>query len=278
VRRFILLIALATVSVMSACSVSRNTVAQELAWERWKRCVHFSDVRLNDIRPDGAMSTTVRTGAIEGLQQAAAWRQCIEAAASAQAQRGALGNAAGPRAAAPLGAPRAPVWRRGDEWAYRWEGPDGRGTYVWSVDREEVVEGIACYVIRAGPREVFHRKTDLAPVKATLGGVPERRYSPPRLDYLWPLAVGKSWEQSFTETRGAKETSTPRWSWEIEGEERVTVPAGTFHTVKITARNVRDDAIVSESWYAPDVRLPVRIVERSPKGRLERELIRARGG
>jgi hypothetical protein len=271
----ILLIALATASLISACAPTRNTTAQDLAWERWKQCDHFADVRLNDIRPDGAISITVKTAAMGGMQQAAAWKQCIEEAASVQGQRTAGLNAR--RGAAPPVAPGLPVWRRGDEWTYRWAGPDGSGTDVWSVDREEVVDGIDCYVTRSGQREIFHRKADLASVKETFGGEPASRYSPPRLNYVWPLAIGKSWEQSFTEERrGEKQTHVSRWSWEIEREESVTVPAGTFRTVKITIRDARNAAVVSESWYAPAARLPVRVVQHLPKGRSESELIRFR--
>ncbi len=56
----------------------------------------------------------------------------------------------------------APVWTLGDEWTYRWESPRGKGTYVWSVDREEIVDGIEHYVIRSGQREIYYRKSDLA--------------------------------------------------------------------------------------------------------------------
>ena len=161
------------------------------------------------------------------------------------------------RAAAPPVAPGLPVWRRGDEWTYRWAGPDGSGTDVWSIDREEVVDGIDCYVTRSGRREILHRKIDLASVNETFVGEPASRYSPPRLNYVWPPAIGKSWEQSYTEERRCeKQTHDSRWSWEIEREESVPVPAGTFRTVKITIRDARNAAVVSETWYAPAARLP----------------------
>src|SRR5262245_49242400 len=34
----------------------------------------------------------------------------------------------------------APSWKRGDEWAYRWKSPTGKGTFIWSVDREETLD------------------------------------------------------------------------------------------------------------------------------------------
>jgi hypothetical protein len=30
---------------------------------------------------------------------------------------------------------QAPVWKVGNEWAYRYDTPAGTGTFVWSVDR-----------------------------------------------------------------------------------------------------------------------------------------------
>jgi hypothetical protein len=254
-------VALATVGLLSACASTTSTPAQELAWARWKQCDRFPAVRLNEIRADGAISTTVKTGAVAGLKEAAAWTRCMDEAAAAQQQRPAASRVPA----------SAPVWHRGDAWTYRWAGPAGSGTSVWRVDREETIDGIDCYVTRSGAREMFFRKTDLASVRDSED---DSRYSPPRRDYVWPLAVGTAWEQALTEDHGRDRPARhPRWwSWVIEREERVTVPAGTFQTVKITRRNALDNAIVAESWYAPATRLPVRIVEHLPNGRREREL------
>ena len=60
------------------------------------------------------------------------------------------------------------------------------------------------------------------------------RNSPPRVEYVWPLAVGASWTQTYHHERLAAGTSynTGKAS-SVEREETVTVPAGTFRTLKI---------------------------------------------
>ena len=39
--------------------------------------------------------------------------------------------------------PGPPVWKPGYEWGFRWESPQGKGTFVWTVNREEIVDGPA---------------------------------------------------------------------------------------------------------------------------------------
>jgi hypothetical protein len=57
----------------------------------------------------------------------------------------------------------APTWRPGDEWAYRWESPQGKGTAVWSIVRVETVDGTEYYVVKSGETgEIYYRKADLA--------------------------------------------------------------------------------------------------------------------
>src|SRR5437867_8745455 len=68
---------------------------------------------------------------------------------------------AAPSAVAAIRVP-VPVWKPGDTWTFCLESPTGKGMYVWSVDREERVEGVAHYVIKQGTREIFYRTADLA--------------------------------------------------------------------------------------------------------------------
>lgn len=75
------------------------------------------------------------------------------------------------RAAAPAIAREAPTnlvvalptLRPGYEWGYRWEGPTGKGTFVWSVNRIDVIDGTEYYVATASEgREIYWRKHDRA--------------------------------------------------------------------------------------------------------------------
>ena len=53
-----------------------------------------------------------------------------------------------------------PTWAVGDEWSYRWQSPQGKGTFVWVVDRFERVNGIDSVVVKSGTRETFYRRDD----------------------------------------------------------------------------------------------------------------------
>jgi hypothetical protein len=168
----------------------------------------------------------------------------------------------------------APVWHVGDEWQFAYKSPAASGTYVWAVDRIENLEGAAHYVIKAGTREIFYRVSDLASTLERVDGVVVSHNTPPRLSYAWPLAVGKTWEESHREERPADRQTLERSSlWTVETEETVTVPAGTFRTLKIVWRNKRTNGLLYEMWYAPDVKQWVKIRERLSSGVRERELV-----
>ncbi len=179
---------------------------------------------------------------------------------------------AAPSAVAAIRVP-VPVWKPGDTWTFCLESPTGKGMYVWSVDREERVEGVSHYVIKQGTREIFYRTADLAYTRETVNGAVVRQHSPSRVRYVWPLEVGKTWEQAFREDRPVDRRATEREDTvSIEGEETVTVLAGTFRTLKIAYRNKRTTAIRYEEWYAPELKNPVRIRERLDSGLQVREL------
>jgi hypothetical protein len=174
---------------------------------------------------------------------------------------------------AAIGVP-VPVWKRGDEWTFCWGSPTGKGSYVWSVDREEMVEGVSHYVIKQGTREIFDRTADFAYTRETVNGAVVRQHTPSRIRYVWPLEVGKTWEQAFREDRPVDRRTDEREDVaSVEAEETVTVRAGTFQTLKIVYRNKLTGAIRYEEWYAPEVKVPVQIRERLDSGLQVRDLI-----
>jgi hypothetical protein len=61
--------------------------------------------------------------------------------------------------------------------------------------------------------------------------------------------------------------------WAIEADETVTVPAGTFRTLKIASRNKKTNALLYEMWYAPQVTQWVKVREVLGSGIRERELL-----
>jgi hypothetical protein len=255
----------------------QNTLAQDLAWDRWEKCRDVgATVVLKEIRPDGQIWVTY-----SAPHGAAAWRQCDREVAQAQAARGttamsssAVSISSGGAGTAARGPIIAPTWKRGDEWAYRWEGAEGKGTYVWSLDREEAIDNVPHYVIRTGTREIFYRKADIAFTRETVDGALVVQYTPARLRYVWPLEIGKTWQQAMHEERPvARQTSDREDVVSVEGEEAVTVPAGTFQTLKLVYRTKGTNAIRYEEWYSPELKAPVRLHERLSSGLRVRELI-----
>src|SRR5215470_13717452 len=92
-------------------------------------------------------------------------------------------------ASAPPGPVMAPLWQVGDEWQYAYKSPSDSGTYVWSVDRIESINGVPHYVIKTGQREIFYRVSGLATSLERVGGVVVQRQTPSRLSFTWPLTV-----------------------------------------------------------------------------------------
>jgi hypothetical protein len=136
------------------------------------------------------------------------------------------------------------------------------------------MDGVDCYVIKTGEREIFYRSQDLALVRELVSGVVVRRDVPPRLHYQWPLIVGSRWQQELTSENWRDKQSTElKLSWEIVAEEDVRVPAGTFKTLKIMSRNEATNRPYYEMWYAPAVKQWVKIHEWRETGEQARELI-----
>jgi len=261
--------ALATIALLaSGCASMGNTLAQDLAWEQWTKCDRFPNVRMDRVESDGRIWVKYYSAA-----EYRDWSACVNTIRAEQGRRNvgatapmAVGAAAIPAApVASLIPASRPVWRVGDEWAYRWESPQGAGTFVWSVDREEVVDGVEYYVLKTGQREIFLRKGDLAVSVDKVSGDIETRYVPPRPILAWPLAPGKSWQTTYTRERPKdRQTFDTVEACQATGEETMTVPAGTFQTVKVECRNQKTNTMMTEVWYAPAVRHYIR--ERSERG------------
>jgi hypothetical protein len=147
-------------------------------------------------------------------------------------------------------------WKIGSEWAYLHESPSGSGTFVWRLDRIEDLANEPHYVIRAGSREIFYRVADRGITKETLNGRTSREVSPPAAwkSVTFPLQVGLSWDMKYAETRPTEQqTRNIERRCVAVAEEALTVPAGTFATIRIVCRNSHTGALVSTLWYSPEV-------------------------
>ncbi len=263
----------AALLLLTGCASMQNTVAQELAWERWKRCNNVRGITLKDIKPDGQIWVWQADGG-----EVTAWRACDRAVAAEQAKGTKTSiptstlAAASPQLANGLSEP--PVWKPGDEWAYRSESPAGTGTFVWSVDREEALDGVSHYVIKSGTRELFYRKSDLALSRETVDGVVVLKNTPARFYYVWPMQVGQTWDQTTLEERPTDRQTNERIDTvTVESEEVVTVPAGTFNTFKLVYKNKRTGALRYEAWYSLELKQLVKSRENLASGLRVRKLI-----
>ena len=146
-------------AVLAACASMGNTLAQDSAWERCEKC-RVGGIVLSRITPDGRIWVTYTADHVGALRE---WQECDRKAAAEQGRRRAAPSQPSPSqvttsgAAAAQGPIQAPVWKIGNEWAYRYESPSGARTFVWSLDRVETYEGQPHYVIKAGTREIFYR-------------------------------------------------------------------------------------------------------------------------
>lgn len=259
--------------LVTGCAPTAMNLAQELALERWKKCDHIPRVELLTIHPDGQIWARYSSSRSWELLQ-----ECLRQAAAEQGARTAVvkppAPAGTPSPEIPKG-PSAPTWQQGYEWAYRWGSPLGTGTFVWSMEREEAVDGTECYVVRTGSREIFMRKDDLAWYMDKVQGAVEVRNVPPRMWITWPLNPGKSWEQAYDRQKPLERiTEGIVMVCAVEAEETITVPAGTFSTFKIVCRRgLRTGVIMDEIWYSPEIKHWIRERSHFSYGIRERELI-----
>jgi len=149
-----------------------------------------------------------------------------------------------------------PVWSAGDEWRMSWKTPTASGTSVLTVEGEETVDEVEHYVIRSGVRQIYYVKSTLGWHLEKVNGAVVLRRSPP-IAHDWPLRVGKAWEIRYQRQDGDGRNSEFYRRCVAADETPLSVAAGTFHTLHLVCRDV-NDRIVSETWYAAEVKGVVR--------------------
>ena len=273
---------------VAGCATFKNTPQQDYIWEQVKVCdTRTATLRVSRISADGKqlwwqpttgpweMEIPVYLACLReqyALHPYLDWIKARQGTSVAALSAPSVPTPASNSVA--TGPVAAPLWRVGDEWEYAYKSPSDSGTYVWSVNRVEMLDGVQHYVIKVGTREIFYRVSDLASSLERVDGVVIQRDTPSRLSYMWPLTVGKTWEQTHRQERPVDRTTTDRNShWTAESEETVTVPAGTFRTLKIAWRNKNTGVLIYEMWYAPDVKQWVKIREVLSNGIREREMV-----
>lgn len=257
---------------LASAGCVKDTLAQQIAYAHWTKCQqHHPGVRLQHIEPNGQIwfFYTAPTQAYEA-------RTCMNRVAWEEARRlAAVSPAAGQAAAEepPLGEVHPPVWKRGYEWAYRFEVRDTGGLLVWAVEGQRAIDGVPHWIVRALDREIFFRVRDLAHAREDVNGTVEFRSIPPRT-MEWPLRIGREWEQRYTlEFPTQKRTQKVLSSVRVDAEETVIVPAGAFRSMRVVVRDKRTGRLMGEYWYAPRAMQFVKMREPAGNDTLTRELI-----
>ena len=91
-------------------------------------------------------------------------------------------------------------------------------------------------------------------------------YSPPLKYFGFPLSPGKTWQQTSTETNIKTGTIRKHKISGVVGDwEDITVPAGTFHAIKVILNTEVVNPVTGEkstgtdiSWYAPNAKRSVK--------------------
>jgi len=100
-------------------------------------------------------------------------------------------------------------------------------------------------------------------------------YSPPVKYFEFPLYPGKTWQETTTETDiKTRATKILKISGTVGQWEDVSVPAGTFHAIKVVLQTELFDPVTTErvhgtdtSWYVPEVRRSVKSLTSGREGK-----------
>ncbi len=172
----------------------------------------------------------------------------------------AVGTAAVAQTSVPMEFP-AP----GTRWITRTSGQPGEGRLATYTVLEpgafqgragfRVSDGIGVQFFERGGRNWF----------ATVHREKERSGSTPHSGaFVWPLEVGKTWSSVYQFRDNQRNLSYNRvtTTWRVAAEEEVTVPAGSYKTLRLEGENNGNKWTTS---YAPSIRLVVKeIHERKP--------------
>ena len=89
------------------------------------------------------------------------------------------------------------------------------------------------------------------------------------------MSVGTGWEQRYRHERPQdKQAYDTSYSAAVEAEEVVTMPAGTFQTLKIVYRDRVKKTVLWEQWYSPKVRIWVRLSDQRDEAVRTQELLK----
>ncbi len=157
----------------------------------------------------------------------------------------------------------------GDSWAYRvinGYNNEVRGNIRYRIDKVEADRVVVAFtndaVLLGQPRTELYTPDGnwLRHPLINHDRAVEYEFAQPYPAYMFPLDTGKSWSMRVNAYNPANgKRASVRVDAEVLGTERITVPAGTFDTIKVRRRiyagdweGARAETNITEiEWYAP---------------------------
>lgn len=173
----------------------------------------------------------------------------------------------------PLRDEGTPELKAGFRWQYLLKGPGVRAPVTGEVVREDTFDGVPAYLLKFGNNEYLYTKDRLAHLATLSGGKALVKNRPPFGLLSGPLEAGKTWKHE-----GVTENVLLNSSRKIETEafitavETVKVPAGAFEAFRIETYAYRTGELISEQWYAPQVKWFAKTKAYRDDGVIEQEL------
>ncbi len=163
-----------------------------------------------------------------------------------------------------------PKWEVGNEWKYEMKvmGIEGTVTHKVSEITNIEVKGTNYEVYHVevigsgGTEHMYYTTSDLSLVKmeipsTSVSSALTFTYHPPKLDFNFPHAVGKTWNSTYNMTIITGEADpvnvTMNEDYEVIKMENLTVAAGTFECFRIESLD-RFENIHTTKWYSEDVK------------------------
>lgn len=179
-----------------------------------------------------------------------------------------------PRPPAAAGSADAPEIRIGDRWVLR---SDDLNNPKWSNVTERRVLQASSSELVVTSRNMQSNYTRTLVFSPSWNLIQSREpdgrgydYAPPLKYFDFPLYPGKKWESEIQESpAGGQPVRTHHLSAVVEGWEDVTVPAGTFRSLKVVLRvKAIEGGVVTRdsedvSWYASNAKRSVKTAESS---------------
>ncbi|HEY2989462.1 MAG TPA: hypothetical protein VGL11_17150 [Candidatus Binatia bacterium] len=170
---------------------------------------------------------------------------------------------------------RSPEWKAGYQWQYLFSAAGVKGIVLNEVAREELFEKIPAYVLAIGRNEYPHAKGTLGVLATLSGGKTVIKNDPPSLPLTWPLEAGKQWRNSYAvESPEQKRVQNIDTEVVVAAVEEITVPAGKFAAFRIETYAAQTGELISEQWYAPEVRWFAKTKIYREEGPIEQDLLR----